>query len=307
MFKKVCGGCSGAAASGHATFLRPLLGARAALLITLACPLSALGQEPGDRVGEPPPPPPPGEHGEPQPPPPPPPGEHGEPPPPPPGEHGEAPAAEQHGEAPAHHELAAGAHGEATHGEAGAGHGGGHGVTHLDNWFSFDYGKPDSKYKNGPLGFAILNFTILIILLVRFTKKPLVSYLATRHETIKQDLAEAANLRDQAQRKLAEISARLDNLGKEVAQIKADVAQDAELEKQRIIEAAHKEAERIIAVADRTLERELRRARRRLESETVERALKLAEELVEQNIKLADRKKINERYIAQIGAPGGEN
>jgi len=209
--------------------------------------------------------------------------------------------AEEHG---GHGEAHGGGHGDA-HGDAH----GAHKTVHLDNWFSFDYG-PGKTFQNGPLGFAILNFIILIVLLVKFTRKPLTGYLQDRHETIKKDLDQAAVLRDQARTKLDEIEAKLGQLDDEVAQIRADVAQDAKLEKERIIEAAHKEAERIIKQADKAMDREIRRARRTLESEAVEAALKMAEELVAKNINFSDRKKINERYIAQIAQPassGGDN
>jgi F-type H+-transporting ATPase subunit b len=217
--------------------------------------------------------------------------------------------AEEHGAPPAEAEPgheAAGAHGEHgdAHGDPGA-HGG-HAV-HLDNWFSFDYGKPDSKYRNGPLLFAIINFAILVWLLVRFTRKPISEYLENRHATIRRDLEQAAELRQQAQRKLQDIEAKIESIDAEIAQIKADVAKDAEQEKLRIIQTAEAEADRIIKSADQTMEREIQRARKKLEGEAVETALRLAEELIRDKINLADRRKMNERYIQQLTASGDSN
>jgi len=195
-----------------------------------------------------------------------------------------------------------GAHGAGAeaHGDAHGAHGGGHAVTHLDNWFSFDFGE-GKHYQNGPFGFAILNFIVLLFILKRFASKPFRTYLATRHATVKKDLEEAAQVNAQARAKLDEIEAKLRNIDKEIAEIKASVARDAALEQERIIKAAEEEAERIVKVADETMERELRRAQRRLETEAVNAAMTAAEKLIRKEVNDADRKRLNEEYFAQIG------
>ncbi len=191
-------------------------------------------------------------------------------------------------------------------GEAhGGGHGGGHAVKHLDNWVSFSFG-PGKPYQNGPFAFAILNFIILVIVLVKFGGKPFRAYLENRHATIKKDLEEAAQVNAQARAKLDEIEAKLRNVDKEIAELKAVVARDAALEKERIIKAAEDEAERIVKAADETMDRELRRAQRRLEIEAVNAAMTAAEKLIRREVNDGDRKRLNEEYFAQIGQ-GGSN
>jgi F-type H+-transporting ATPase subunit b len=201
-----------------------------------------------------------------------------------------------------------GGHG-APAGEAhGDGHGdahGGHGVTHLDNWWSFDFG-PGKTHKNGPFGFAILNFIILLWLVGKFGAKPFKAYLETRHSTIKKDLEEAAQVNAQARAKLEEIEAKLRNVDKEIAELKAAVARDAALEKDRIIKAAEEEAERIVKAADETMDRELRRAHRRLELEAVNAAMAAADKLIRKEVNDSDRRRLNEEYFAQLGQ-GGSN
>ena len=81
-------------------------------------------------------------------------------------------------------------------------HGGGQGG--IENWFSLSFG-PDKKHKNGPFGFAIVNFIILVWLVVRFARKPIVQYLDHRHTTIRDNLAQAQHMREEAQQKLDEI------------------------------------------------------------------------------------------------------
>lgn len=197
--------------------------------------------------------------------------------------------------------------GDDAHGGAGA-HGGGHGERASINWFSFDYGhgkrKDGTAYKhaNAPLGFSIMNFAILIFLLVKFTRKPISSYLANRADEIEKALEEAAFLRDAAKAKLAEIDGKLASLDVEVEQIKKDVAKDAELEKGRIIENAEAEAARIVKQAETSMQREIRRAKKSLEAEVVTQSLRVAEEMISKNINNADRKRLNEEFIAQIAS-----
>jgi F-type H+-transporting ATPase subunit b len=212
-------------------------------------------------------------------------------------EHGGGDHADHHAQGDDHGQAKGDAHDDAH---------GGHKVKHLENWFSLSFG-PGKKYQNGPFAFAILNFILLIIILVRFAKKPFREYLQTRHATIRDNLAEAATMRDEARQKLDEIQAKLTRLDTEIAEIKAHVAKDAELEKDRIIKTAEAEAERLIKAADKTLDKDIRRARRMLETEAINAALGAAEKLVKQQVNEADRNRLNEEYFEQIASSGGNN
>jgi F-type H+-transporting ATPase subunit b len=193
---------------------------------------------------------------------------------------------------------------EAESGDHAAGHAAGHEVRHLDNWFSFSFG-PGKEHQNGPLAFAILNFVLLVWLVVKFGRKPFRDYLQQRHSSVRKDLEDAAALHTQARQQLDEMDGKLRGLDREIAEIKAAVAADAQLEKERIIKAAQAEAERIIAQADDTLSKELNRARHRLELEAVDAAMKAAEKLLKQKVNDADRQRLAEEYFHQLGSGSG--
>lgn len=223
-----------------------------------------------------------------------------------------APAlAQEHHPAPEHdpgaeHGGHGGHEGQAVDAHGGE-HGGGHGAVHgIENWFSFSFG-PGKKYQNGPFAFAIINFIILLWIVVRFGKKPFVQFLENRHTTIRDNLAEAQRMREEAQQRLDEIKGKLSNLEREITEIKDAVRKDAELERDRIIADAKSQAEDLVTAADRTLDDELRRARRRLEAEAVSAAMQAAEKMIRQQISDADRKRINEDYYKQIASSGGTN
>ena len=228
-----------------------------------------------------------------------------------------------HGKAAPGHDHGKGAHGHAKSKGDSQGHGGhatceggcpfgkicSHGkcTPVIDNWVKLTGFGKDKEIKNGPILIAIFNFALLVFLLWYFARKPIGGYLQKRHNTIKNDLQEAAELRDQAREKLNEIEGKIKFLDDEVEKIKKGVAEDAEFEKSKIIEAANEEADRIIANAEATLDREIRRAKRKLESEAIDGALRVAEKLVREKLGDADRKRINENYISQITSSGGSN
>jgi F-type H+-transporting ATPase subunit b len=209
-----------------------------------------------------------------------------------------------------------GGHGDlGTHGKA-HGHGGAHKVAHIDNWtksFGCEDGKivkyygPGKDLANGPFLFALINFGLLIILLVKFAGKPISSYLGERHDKIKNDLEIAARLREEAEARLSDIQDKTKNLDGELADLKAAVRKDAELEKNRIIAAAQAEAKRIAENAERTLQQEVERVKRELEVEAIDAALSAANKLLKQEVTSGDRQRINDEYLEQIAATEGRN
>lgn len=188
-----------------------------------------------------------------------------------------------------------------THTAAEGGHGGKRGEI---NWVSFDYRGEHSKFTRPPLLFAIINFAILLYLLVRFVRKPMGSYLQERHERIRRDLEEAAELRERAQARLREIDEKLDKLDAEVAEIRESVARDAKEEKSRLIADAEREAERIVANAEKTLADEIARVKRRLEVSAVQAAVEASEKLLRSSITATDHNRLREEYFAQLRDTG---
>ena len=195
-----------------------------------------------------------------------------------------------------------GAHGE-SHGEPGA-HGGSHGGGHEDsplNLFSFDYG-PGKHYANPPLGFAILNFAILIGLLVKFGGPKIRQSLVARHDNIKTALEEGARLRKEAQDKLEEYKQRIAHVDAEVEQLVGEIRAQAEEEKARILAEAEKQAAAMKKDAEDRINAEIARARRTLEAEVVTAAVAATEKLLQDNAQATDQTKLVDTFISNLGA-----
>ncbi len=175
-------------------------------------------------------------------------------------------------------------HGEAAHGGEGA-HGEHHGITH-------------SQLMN--FIWHCLNFTILVIVLVKFLKRPISDALRGRKESIRNSFEELKASKDEAERKYAELEKKLSNMDAEADRIMKAFVEQGQAEKERIIAQAKESAERIKAQAELYVQQELARARKELQAEVAEMAVKMAEDLVRKNITEQDHHRLIGEYLERV-------
>ena len=204
--------------------------------------------------------------------------------------------ADAHGAAPAAdgHEAAIEAHGAAdAHGAAEAhgatGHGGG-----LAAMLS------PEKLKD--LFWRTVNFLALVVLLVKFGAKPIMSGLSGRQQQIREELETLTARRDEAEASYKEFSAKLAGMEREMEVIVEKAIAQAQVEKERILAEAEKAAEDIKRQAEAAVMAELEDAKRTLREEVAEQAAAMAEELIVKNLTPADQVAITEQYLERVGA-----
>jgi len=149
--------------------------------------------------------------------------------------------------------------------------------------------------------YRVLNFSLLVAGLAYFVAKPLKNALANRREGIEQELKEAREAAEYAEKRFAEYDAKLTRAEEEIGQIKADIKQEAELEKQRIIENAEKMAAKIKEDSGKTAENEIEKARLALQQEAAELAVELAGDLLKKNFNREDQARLVEEYKLKVG------
>ncbi len=184
----------------------------------------------------------------------------------------------------------------AIHGEEAAA--GGHGAA------AGAHGKPDSlsPAKLKDLGFRIINFIVLLIILVKFGAKPIANGLGARRKQIREEIEELEAKKVNAEKEYKEFSAKLESVEKDVGSIVEKAVAQAEIEKTRIIEAAEKSAEDIKRSAEMAIANEVTAAKRTLKVEVTEQAAVMAEELIIKNLTADDQVKIIEDYLDKVGA-----
>lgn len=200
-------------------------------------------------------------------------------------------ATDAHAPADAGHAAAEG-HGTAAadHGDAAAGHGDAHAVDSL------------SPAKLKDLGFRVMNFIVLLIILVKFGAKPIANGLGARRTQIREEIEDLETKKADAERAYKEFSDKLESVEKDVDGIVEKAVAQAEIEKAKIIEAAEKSADDIKRSAEMAIANEVTAAKRSLKVSVTEQAAEMAEELIVKNLTSDDQVKIIEDYLDKVGA-----
>ncbi len=196
---------------------------------------------------------------------------------------------QDHGDAAAGQAEAAAAE-PAGHGEAAAG---AHGAVKRNSL---------SPAKLKDLGWRVINFIALMIILVKFGAKPIGAGLAARQKRIKDDIEDLEAKRSAAEKSYRDFEAKLATVERDIDKIVEKAVAQAELEKVKIIERAEQAAADIKRQAEMAIQKEIMEARRTLKNEVADKAAAMAETLIVKNLTAVDQVKIVEDYLAKVGA-----
>ncbi len=159
-----------------------------------------------------------------------------------------------------------------------------------------------SNEKLKDLGWRVINFIALMIILVKFGAKPIGSGLAARRKQVKNDIEELEQRRAETEQSYDAFQQKLANVESEIDTIVEKAIAQAEVEKIKIIEKAEQAAEDIKRTAEMAIQNEITEARRLLKNEVADQAAVMAEELIIKNLTEADQVKIIDDYLAKVGA-----
>lgn len=184
-----------------------------------------------------------------------------------------------------------------------AGHGGavehatsGHGPEPI-NWTQWSCG---AQHATPPLLFILINFGLLVVALVKLSRKPLHTFLESRGARIETDLKAASDLRARAAAELEQIAVKLAELDRKVADIQAEAEREATAERAQILDTAKHEAAMVLAHAEKTVQQELERAHRKLEVSAIQAAFEATEKLLAEKITSADRDRWKRDYLSKL-------
>jgi F-type H+-transporting ATPase subunit b len=194
---------------------------------------------------------------------------------------GHAPAATDHG-APA---AAADAHGDAAHADTG------HAVANSL-----------SAAKLKDLGWRIVNFIALMIILVKFGAKPIGNGLAARRNRIRDEIEDLEKKKADAEKSYKDFQDKLAGVESEIDKVVERAVAQAEVEKAKILEKAEQAAADLKRSAEQAVQNEVTEARKLLKNEVADQAALLAQELIVKNLTADDQVKIIENYLDKVGA-----
>jgi len=160
------------------------------------------------------------------------------------------------------------------------------------------FGLPDRFVQ---IGFAA-NLTLFLWLLAKYVGQPMIAFLDTRREGIKEQLEQAQKKLAEAEELRAEVRKRLDAMEQEVAQLRERAAREAEDELQGITRQTAAESERFLKRVDDEITRRQAEARQNLARETATLTAQLTKELLERELTDQDRQRILDRSLAALRA-----
>jgi F-type H+-transporting ATPase subunit b len=148
----------------------------------------------------------------------------------------------------------------------------------------------------------VLNFVILAVLLGVFMKKSIPAAFKARTESIRKGIEEGQRASAEANRRLADVEARLARLGEEIASMRQAADKEAAAEEARIMAAAEEDKKKIVEGAQFEIEAAAKSARRELKAYAAELAVTLAEKRIHVDA-TADQALVRS-FTQQLGVAG---
>jgi F-type H+-transporting ATPase subunit b len=159
-----------------------------------------------------------------------------------------------------------------------------------------------SNEKLKDLGWRVVNFIALMIILVKFAAKPIGSGLSSRRKKIKDEIETLEHKRVESEKSYDEFQAKLATVESEIDKIVERALAQAEVEKTKILEKAEQGAADLMRSAEMAVQNQVTEARRTLKNEVADQAAILAEEIIVKSLTADDQVKIIETYLDKVGA-----
>jgi F0F1-type ATP synthase membrane subunit b/b' len=168
------------------------------------------------------------------------------------------------------------------------------------------HGDPEAEHAGEEHGmleslmWPTINFAVLVGALWWFFRQPVATYLIDRHQSVRKDLVEAANVKAAAAAQLSEIDRKLQALPAEIEALKRRGAEEIAAEEARIAAMAAAERDRLLEQTRREIELQVRLAKRALVEHAADLSVRLASDRIRQTMTPADQERLVDRYLDQV-------
>jgi F-type H+-transporting ATPase subunit b len=153
---------------------------------------------------------------------------------------------------------------------------------------------------------AVINFSLLLLVLRKLGQKPLAEFLITRRKQMERDMNAAAEMKAKAEAKFQEYSKRLEQLDADMAKLRSDIEKGAEEDKRRIVAEAEDATRRLKQETEIVIEQYSKSLNADVRREMVEAAVAAAEKLLRDNIGDADQQRLAARFVQDLrSVPAG--
>ncbi len=147
---------------------------------------------------------------------------------------------------------------------------------------------------------TLINFTVLLLLIGWVIAKKGNPALAAKRAEVEKELAEAQQLRAEAQKRHMETATRLEKLDQEMVQIRAEMIKAGEAERDRIVAQAEEKAARMRKDTNFLIEQQIKQLRKELTQMAASAAVLAAQELLTERTTDADQSQLAEAYLNRL-------
>lgn len=148
--------------------------------------------------------------------------------------------------------------------------------------------------------YKVINFSLLVFVLYKFGKAPVLNFLQNGAELAQRSLKDADIKAEEKQKELEEYKSRLTSMKKEIDEMVEEAKHEAQLEKERIIVEADKEAEKILELASFTIDQETKKAKAELRDWLAQETVELSSGIIQKKIKATNHQSLIRDYLNHL-------
>jgi F-type H+-transporting ATPase subunit b len=151
------------------------------------------------------------------------------------------------------------------------------------------------------------NFAILAVVVGYLISKNLPPFFRSRTETIQKGISEAQQMKRDAEKRAAEMDARMSALGAEIETFRAQAHREMDQEGERIRQETARQIERLQQQAGLEIESAGKTARRELKTYAAKLALDLAEQRVRARLDSSAETALVDGFVQDLQQQGSQN
>jgi F-type H+-transporting ATPase subunit b len=154
---------------------------------------------------------------------------------------------------------------------------------------------------------AVINFTLLLLVLRKLGSKPVAAFLQDRRRVMERSISEAAEMRAKAEALHKEYTQRLAQLDQDLQKLRDDIARAAEDDKKQIVADAEETARRLRSETEGLIEQHAKALSASVRREVVEAATSAAEQILRGSLTDSDQQRLADGFKQDLAGSGSKD
>jgi len=148
-----------------------------------------------------------------------------------------------------------------------------------------------------------INFAVLVFLILRYARKPLVNFFKEKSEDVKNEIRVVEKEKEEILARVDEILKTRDQGQEKLEKLQARIIAQGKAKKERIIKGARKESKLMLESARRKVESQMKAAQADIRAEMIDHAIDMALKKLPDIIAEEDNQKLYDQYLENTEKP----